>query len=47
MEWRLYMSDLRDLKMLTKEKEKQEMENLKTLILDRLKSVKRDGESSI
>ncbi len=37
------MSDLRDLKMLTKEKEKQEMENLKTLILDRLKSVKRDG----
>ena len=37
------MSDLRDLKMLTKEKEKEEMENLKNLILDRLKSIKRDG----
>lgn len=37
------MGDLRDLKMLTKEKEKEDMENLKNLILDRLKSVKRDG----
>ena len=37
------MSDLKDLKELTKAKEKEELENLKNKILDRLRSIKRDG----
>ena len=37
------MSDLKDLKELTKAKEKEELENIKNKILDRLRSIKRDG----
>lgn len=37
------MSDLKDLKELTKAKEKEEMEALKDKILNRLRSIKRDG----
>lgn len=37
------MNDLSDLKRLTEEKEKEDMKKLKNTILDRLKTVKRDG----
>ena len=37
------MNDLSDLKALTKAKEKEEREELKKLIIERLKSIKRDG----
>jgi len=37
------MSDLSDLKRLTKEKAKDDMEKLKETIIDRLKTIQRDG----